>query len=130
MFGQEFGKFLTGKMLVYSRVYKIVQQIPKGKVLTYGVISHLMNSRLSAAGVGWALQALPPAGKAGAEYSSANVPWHRVINSKGGISTNKMPTMPPGLQKAMLEKEGVKFKDDETVDLGKYLWKDYSGLDV
>ncbi len=43
---------------VYVEIYKIVQSIPEGRVLTYGLISHMIGGRMSAQGVGWALKAL------------------------------------------------------------------------
>ena len=43
---------------VYDEIYKIIQRIPKGRVLTYGLISHMIGGRMSAQGVGWALKAL------------------------------------------------------------------------
>jgi alkylated DNA nucleotide flippase Atl1 len=43
---------------IYSEIYKIVQSIPKGRVLTYGLISNMIGGRMSAQGVGWALKAL------------------------------------------------------------------------
>ena len=102
------------------RSYKIVSSIPEGKVLTYGLISNLMEGRLSAQGVGWALNSLKSSGDDG--YNSKSVPWHRVINSKGMVSTHKRPEIDPDLQRKLLEAEGVVFKDDR-VDLNKYLWK-------
>ena len=51
------------------------------------------------------------------------VPWQRVINSKGGISTNKLMNIPLDLQKKLLEKEGVVFSKEEKIDLKKYLWR-------
>jgi methylated-DNA-protein-cysteine methyltransferase-like protein len=105
---------------VFSDVYKIVRRIPRGKVLTYGMISHLMDGRLSAQGVGWALKALASA--TGKGEPAGSVPWQRVINSSGRISTHKNPDIPPNLQRVLLEKEGVKFDGDDKVDLGRYLW--------
>jgi len=114
-------------MPVYERVYKIVMQIPKGRVLTYGLISDLLGSRLSAQGVGWALKALPSASgkkssQAASLYNGKTVPWHRVINSQGGTSTHKVAEIPPDLQRQLLEAEGVVFGLDERIDLPKYLW--------
>lgn len=103
--------------------------IPCGKVYTYGLISDRMNKRLSAAAVGWAMNALGKA-KEDSEYSSSNVPWHRVINSKGKLSTRIETGMlasdgrPINLQRLLLEQEGVRFKDDESIDLNKFLWSD------
>ena len=111
---------------VFIQVYEIVTKIPKGKVFTYGAISRLINGRLTAQGVGWALNALSEKPKKGAvdapKFHSGNVPWHRVINAKGQTSTNKRPDMPDDQQRRMLESEGVKFTAD-VVDLERYLWK-------
>lgn len=116
---------------VFNRVYEIVQAIPKGNVLTYGLISNLLEGKLSAQAVGWALKALPAEGEPtkkkkedGLVYNSSTVPWHRVINSKGMISTHKRPEIRPGLQKKLLQKEGVKFDREEKIDLSRYLWKE------
>jgi methylated-DNA-protein-cysteine methyltransferase related protein len=113
-------------MSIYEKVYEIVQQIPSGRVLTYGVISHMIDTRLSAQGVGWALNALRTEDPSRPElvFTSQNVPWHRVINSRGGISTHKQLSIPPGEQRRLLEAEGIVFQDDETIILKDYLWRD------
>lgn len=112
---------------VFVSVYQIVKKIPKGKVFTYGAISKLISGRLTAQGVGWALNALPErprqGGKAMPPFHSGNVPWHRVINAKGQTSTNKRPDMPADQQRMMLESEGVIFDNEGVVDLTKYLWQ-------
>lgn len=107
---------------IYAQIYKIVQTIPKGKVLTYGLISHMIGGRMSAQGVGWALKALG-SGKTKKDYDSDNVPWHRVVNAQGGTSTHKVG-LPPDLQRTLLEAEGVKFNKEDKLDLDKYLWKE------
>ncbi len=112
----------------FEQVYEIVRMIPRGKVYTYGMISKRMNRRLSAAAVGWALNGLGNA-KGESAYNSDNVPWHRVINSQGKLSTQAETGMlsergqPVKLQRVLLEKEGVRFRDDESIDLKKYLWQ-------
>ncbi|MBS1989657.1 MAG: MGMT family protein [Cyanobacteria bacterium SZAS LIN-3] len=113
--------------MIYKKVYDIVRQIPEGRVLTYGLISHKLGGRLSAQGVGWALKALPKKKKGElADYDSSNVPWHRVINAQGGISTGRIIEIPPDLQKKLLRREGVKFNAEDKVDLAKYLWKEFA----
>lgn len=110
-------------MKTYQRVYALVKKIPKGKIATYGQIAQILD--LNPRVVGWALNRL-------AKYKSKcrdvacyvpteNIPWQRVINSKGGISTNKLMNIPLGLQKRMLEREGIKFNPDEKIDLKKHL---------
>jgi methylated-DNA-protein-cysteine methyltransferase-like protein len=119
------------KVSVYAEVYKLVKRIPRGRVLTYGLISDLLNKRLSAQGVGWALKALPErkkkirsgGGKSNkTAFNSENVPWHRVINSSGGLSTHKNPAIPPDLQKILLQAEGITFDSEDKIDLSTYLW--------
>lgn len=131
---------------VYDEIYKIVQSIPEGRVLTYGLISHMIGGRMSAQGVGWALKALgsakrvtgtparalkkSPAGPAKQApqksqkqgvYNSSTVPWQRVVNAQGGTSTHKVG-LPPDLQRNMLEAEGIVFDDEGKLDLNEYLW--------
>jgi methylated-DNA-protein-cysteine methyltransferase-like protein len=93
----------------FERVWKIVMRIPRGRVVTYGMLSQMIEKRLTPVGVGWAIRA-----------ASDELPWHRVVNASGGISTDKEH---PGLQRAMLEAEGVRFKSDGTIDLAKYAWQ-------
>ena len=96
---------------LFYKFYEIISKIPKGKVATYGQIAALAGHPRSARMVGWALSAL---------HSEANLPWHRVINSKGTIS---LPKDSGGLvQKLLLEAEGVVFDQHGQVDLEQYQW--------
>lgn len=76
---------------------------------TYGQIAELIGHRLTPVGVGWAIRAAP----------DGSIPWHRVINGRGGISTDGEH---PGLQRAMLEAEGVRFDHEGRVDLAQTGW--------
>ncbi len=49
-----------------------------------------------------------------------NLPWHRVINSKGLIALNT--TEDKNYQKNLLQNEGVAFIAEYKVDLKKHLW--------
>ena len=118
-------------MKTYEQIYNIVKKIPHGKVATYGQIGQLLD--FDPRVVGWALNNLAK-GRDGvsaahgeprlwrARRQKKEIPWQRVINSKGTISTNKLMNIPLGLQKKLLEREGVKFDKSEKVDLKKYLW--------
>ena len=107
-------------MKTYEKVYKLVKKIPKGKVATYGQIGQMLG--LNPRVVGWALNRLAKyKSRESRHQKSQSIPWQRVINSKGSISTNKLMNIPLGLQKKLLEKEGVKFDREEKVDLKKYL---------
>ena len=81
-----------------KKVFAIVQKIPKGKVASYGMIAAEVINARAARMVGWALHQLKP---------DTKIPWHRVINSGGYISTSCFEH-PPNLQKRLLEKEGIK----------------------
>jgi methylated-DNA-protein-cysteine methyltransferase-like protein len=95
----------------YEQVYALVKRIPKGRVMTYGQVATLIENRLSARAVGWAMHGCPD-----------GVPWQRVVNATGGCSTDRLPDIPEGLQRAMLEKEGIEFKQNGTLDLGRFRW--------
>jgi methylated-DNA-protein-cysteine methyltransferase-like protein len=96
----------------YDHVYAMVRRIPQGRVATYGHIAALCGKPRAARTVGWALHALP---------EETDVPWQRVINVRGEISIGKVG-IPPELQRALLEREGVEFDVDGSVDLERWGW--------
>ena len=104
-------------MNFFTKVYFYTKKIPKGKVASYGLIAALAGSPRAARQVGWALHVMPPE-----QYRQ--IPWHRVVNSKGYISTT-CHEHPPELQKKLLEREGIEIKRKDGlwwVDMQKYLW--------
>jgi methylated-DNA-protein-cysteine methyltransferase related protein len=94
----------------FERVWNIARRIPRGRVATYGQLSEMIEHRLSPVGIGWAIRAAP----------EESIPWHRVVNSRGGISTDREH---PGLQRAMLEAEGVGFDREGCVDMSRAAWR-------
>lgn len=82
--------------------------------MTYGQIARLLDDRYSPRLVGWAMHATPQDGR--------NIPWHRVINSKGAISTGRIIIQEPQLQQYLLEAEGVVFDERGHCDLSVYQW--------
>ncbi len=100
-----------------QRVYDMVAQIPYGKVATYGQIALYLGYPRAARTVGWALHALP---------EGTEIPWHRVINSQGRVSTSCL-THSADLQRAMLEEEGILFDGREFLDLALYRWEGPAG---
>lgn len=101
----------------FQRVYNVVAQIPYGKVATYGQIALYLGHPRAARAVGWALHALPEGRK---------IPWHRVINSQGRVSTSCL-THSADLQRAMLEEEGITFDEKGFVNLAFYRWEGPEG---
>ena len=95
----------------YQRVIAIIKNIPEGKVATYGQIATYASNPRAARQVSFILHS---------SSEKENLPWHRVINNKGSIS------LKPGhgyeLQKQMLKKEGITFKENDCIDLKRFLW--------
>jgi len=52
-----------------------------------------------------------------------DVPWQRVVNASGACSTERLPDLPPGLQRALLKAEGVAFSGSGRLDLDRYRWR-------
>lgn len=105
-------------MTFNQRVFVMVRKIPKGKVATYGQIAALVGSPRAAQAVGWALHTLDA-------KPDKTVPWQRVLNRHGFISTTCLEHTADE-QAFFLQKEGIKVvKKDNLwqVDLVKYLWK-------
>jgi methylated-DNA-protein-cysteine methyltransferase-like protein len=99
---------------VFQKVYRMVLRIPRGRVMTYGQIARLLEDRYSPRLIGWAMHATPDDGR--------DIPWHRVINSRGAISTGRLLLHEPELQRLLLEAEGVAFDARGHCDLRVYQW--------
>ena len=82
--------------------------------MTYGQIARLLEERYSPRLVGWAMHATPK--------DQRNIPWHRVINSRGAVSTGRVILAEPDRQRLMLEAEGVLFDARGHCDLSVYQW--------
>lgn len=92
----------------HAKVFALVRQVPSGRVTTYGDLAAALGSRTVARHVGFALAAL----------TEEDVPWHRVLNSRGSISEGDAERC--ASQKLLLELEGVKFSRAGRVDLKKF----------
>ena len=99
---------------VFEKIYRVVMRIPRGRVMTYGQIARILEERYSPRLVGWAMHATPK--------DARNIPWHRVINSQGGISTGRVILTQPDVQQLLLEAEGVGFDARGHCDLSVYQW--------
>ena len=100
------------------QVWDLVRQIPAGKVATYGQIARMLAPPDGVEAK--AYQAFGPrwAGSAMAKCPE-DVPWQRVINSKGEISLR------PGAeqQRRLLEEEGIAFNERGKIDLKIFGWQ-------
>jgi methylated-DNA-protein-cysteine methyltransferase-like protein len=96
----------------YAAVYRLVAQIPPGKVTTYGQLARWLGHPSAARAVGYALHAVP---------SGSDIPWQRVINAAGRVSS-RCDRHYEAIQRALLETEGVRFDIYGAVDLQKFGW--------
>ncbi|HEX8178028.1 MAG TPA: MGMT family protein [Pyrinomonadaceae bacterium] len=93
-----------------ERVYEIVRRIPAGQVMTYGQIADLLGEGYTPRTVGFVMHAAPD-----------GVPWHRVINAQGAVSTGRV-LLPHNVQQSLLEAEGVAFDARGRCDLKRLRW--------
>jgi methylated-DNA-protein-cysteine methyltransferase-like protein len=104
----------------FERVYEVVRQVPEGKVVSYGQVAAMLGAPHAARTVGWALHALP---------ADSDVPWHRVINARGRISTS-CQEHDASVQQQMLEAEGVVFDARGYVNLKRFRWEGLTPWEV
>ncbi|ASD62304.1 MGMT family protein [Bdellovibrio bacteriovorus] len=96
-----------------EKVLKLIKKIPAGKVATYGQIAALAGKPQGSRAVAWLLHSCS---------ESHDLPWQRVLNSKGKIS------FPPGTksyrqQKKLLVSEGVRFGEGDVIEMSLFQWK-------
>lgn len=110
---------LPNSQAFYAEVWEIVRQIPRGKIASYGQIAKMLP---------------PPAGVDGETFlefgalwvsnavaaSPNDVPWQRVVNSKGEISERDGAAA--RRQRLLLQEEGVPFNPRGRIDLKKHGW--------
>jgi len=96
-----------------TRIYDVVARIPRGRVATYGQIAELAGAGGHARQVGYALHALP---------ADSPLPWHRVVNAQGRVSSREDPG-DEAFQRALLEREGIQFSDEGRLDLQTLCWR-------
>jgi len=104
---------VAGRSDPYQRIYAIVRRIPRGRIATYGQVAALAGLGGHARQVGYAMHALT---------AGDRIPWHRVLNAQGRVS----PRSEPGgdrVQRALLEREGVRFDAAGRADLARFAWR-------
>ncbi|MCM3587449.1 MGMT family protein [Mesobacillus maritimus] len=95
-----------------EKVIKIIQEIPPGKVMTYGQIARCAGSPRAARQVVRVLHSMS---------RKYHLPWHRVVNSKGKIAIQEDASFQEQL--LSLESEGVEVGIQGRIDLEKYLFQ-------
>ena len=93
--------------LVYE-ILSVVEEIPEGRVASYGQIARLIGKDKNSRMVGKVLSRADVYG---------SYPCHRVVNHAGRLAPHF------GDQRVLLQEEGVGFKQNGCVDMKKYQWE-------
>jgi len=99
--------------LFTERAVRIITEIPSGRIMTYGQVAAAAGSPRGARQVVRILHSMS---------QKYELPWHRIINAQGGISTPEKAETKGIHQRDLLEKEGVIFSLNGKVDLTVYRW--------
>ncbi len=107
----------AGMLQFQNKVWEIVRTVPAGTVITYGQIAALIPlpagvaestyKAFAARWVGGAMAACPE-----------SVPWQRVVNAQGQISTRAGAEK----QRRLLESEGIVFDEKGRINLKRFGW--------
>ncbi|MGY2892914.1 MGMT family protein [Deinococcus sp. UYEF24] len=92
------------------RVLAMVERIPAGRVMTYGQLATLAGSPGAARQVGYIMNGL----------AESTLPWQRVINAQGAVSTDKLGF--GDIQRNLLLAEGIAFDASLRCDLKRLQW--------
>lgn len=101
-----------------QKVLALVARIPPGRVMTYGQLALLAGqpgpggARLA----GFVMGSLA----SGAQTGEQALPWQRVINAQGKVSTHKLGF--GDVQEGLLRSEGVEFDASGRCDLARLQW--------
>ena len=95
----------------WNSVYKLVKQIPRGRVATYGQIARVLRVRGGARGAGRAMAACP---------SGHGIPWHRVVGADGRLLLRE-PNI--ALQRKLLESEGLQVAEKRIQNFSAHQWR-------
>jgi methylated-DNA-protein-cysteine methyltransferase related protein len=97
--------------------YRVVRRIPRGRIATYGQVALVAGKPRAARQVGYALAAL--------RGTKHRIPWQRVLGARPGkrAAVTILDPMGAAVQRALLEREGVRFDARGFVSLEQYGWK-------
>jgi len=98
---------------IHEKFYAVIRRIPPGRVATYGQVAALAGLQRRARRVGQALRSTP---------DGLEIPWHRVINAQGSISSRGGLGVEEGYQRHLLEEEGIVFNERGRIDLDRFGW--------
>ena len=90
------------------RIIEIIRSIPRGHVLSYGAVARRAGLANGARQVSRILHT---------SSEKHDLPWHRVVNSRGAIS---LTGEAQDVQRALLQSEGIQFGPDNRINLAEY----------
>ncbi|MGH9702127.1 MAG: MGMT family protein [Candidatus Acidiferrales bacterium] len=93
----------------WEPVYRLVKQIPRGRVTTYGNLAKALRLRGGARVVGYAMAACP---------SGRGIPWHRVVGAGGRLLISEPHA---SMQRRLLESEGTEIRGAR-VNFERHAW--------
>jgi len=93
----------------WNHVYRLVKQIPRGRVLSYGALARILRLPGGARTAGRAMSACP---------SGKGIPWHRVLGANGKLLIREPYA---SLQRKLLESEGVTVTESR-VNMKLHAW--------
>lgn len=96
----------------FDEVYKVVAQIPYGRVTSYGAIARYLGAARSSRMVGWAMNN---------SHGMEDIPAHRVVNRKG-LLTGKHHFGGSNIMQQLLENEGLQVINNQIVDFDTFFW--------
>jgi methylated-DNA-protein-cysteine methyltransferase-like protein len=99
-----------------TRAKTAIRSIPRGKVATYALIAAVAGNHRGARQVARVLHS---------SSGKDKLPWHRVINSRGGLSLPKGRGFEE--QRRRLIADGVRVSKSGQVDLSEFLWEPAGG---
>ncbi len=95
---------------LFARIYEVVNQVPRGRVASYGQIAQIVGTGCDARMVGYAMAGTP---------EGSEIPWQRIVNREGKIS---LPGQGGVIQRMRLEAEGVVFDKRGRIDMKRFGW--------
>jgi methylated-DNA-protein-cysteine methyltransferase-like protein len=101
----------------WSVFYRVVRRIPRGRVATYGQVALAAGKPHGARQAGYALAALRGA--------AHDVPWQRVLGARGRgwAAISILDAVGAGVQRELLEREGIVFDERGRVPLERFGWR-------
>lgn len=96
-----------------EKVLSVVDNIPYGKVVSYGQVALYVGVPRAARQVGWILR----------QSEGKEIPWWRVINNEGRISIKGNRYNTPELQRKLLQSENVFVTDEFEIDIEEYRYR-------